>query len=308
MNAPSNAPGPEGQPVVGIDLGGTATRTVLMLGGQILASRVTSTPVDPSTAITALEGVIEAVLQESGCAAGSLAGVGIGASGPIDVAGVIQNPESLPAFTGLDLVEALTARFATSVVVENDAATAAIAEFCRGAGRGSGSMLAVTLGTGVGVAVVRYGLLYRGGDGMHPEGGHVTVPGEPAPCYCGRRTCFEQSASRAALQRAALAARGSDDLTALASAAENHDDDAVAVFDHFGERLAEGLIELTTQHRPEVVVLGGSAATYLAHFKAAMEVRLGLATSAPVPRVMATELGDLGGAIGAALLVGSPRG
>ena len=290
--------------MVGIDLGGTATRTVVVLGGEVLASRVTSTPVDSSTAMSVLEGAVDAVLQEAGRATDDLLGIGIGASGPIDAAGVIQNPESLPALTGLDLIGALSARFATPVVVENDAATAAVAEFSVGAGQGSRSMLIVTLGTGVGVAVVREGVLFRGGDGMHPEGGHVTVPGEEAPCYCGRLTCLEQTASRSALQRAASAVRGNGDLNDLASTAEAGHQDALAVFARFGQRLADGLIELSTQHRPEVVVLAGSAAAYLPHFQAALEMRLALTTSAPVPRVRVTGLGDFGGAIGAALLGG----
>ncbi|PRY10567.1 ROK family protein [Kineococcus rhizosphaerae] len=295
------------RPVVGVDLGGTATRTVVVLGGEVLASQITSTPVDPSTAISVLEGAVDAVLREAGCVIDDLSGIGIGASGPIDAAGVIRNPDSLPALTGLDVVGALRARFATPVVVENDAATAAVAEFRVGAGRGSRSMLIVTLGTGVGVAVVREGVLFRGGDGLHPEGGHVTVPGERAPCYCGRLTCLEQTASRSALQRAASAVRGSGDLDDLASTAEAGDRDAIEVFDRFGQRLADGLIELSTQHRPEVVVLAGSAAAYLPHFRTALEVRLALTTSAPVPRVRATGLGDFGGAIGAALLGGPPE-
>ncbi len=64
-----------------------------------------------------------------------------------------------------------------------------------------------------------HGAILRGGDGRHAEAGHITVPNGPAPCYCGRATCFEQTGSRSGLQRRALAATGVKDLHVLRSLA-----------------------------------------------------------------------------------------
>jgi len=289
-------------PVVGIDIGGTASRTIVMRGEEVIASRIDSTPASPSVALDALTGWVGRVVQEAGLEPGELGRIGIGASGPVDAGGVIRNPDTLPAFTGLDVVDTLARAFGVPVVMDNDAAAAAVGEHWQGAGKGASALLVVTLGTGVGVAVVREGRPFRGGDGLHPEAGHLTVPGDPAPCYCGRQTCLEQTASRASLQHRAEKARGSADLGELAAAAATGEAAAVDVLTTYGRRVGDGVVELATQHRPDVVVLAGSAARCFVHFRTALQKQLATMTSAPKPDVRVTALGDVAGAIGAARL------
>ncbi|THF70219.1 ROK family protein [Deinococcus sp. Arct2-2] len=120
----------------------------------------------------------------------------------------------------------------------------------------------VTLGTGVGVCFLRVLLPHRGGDGQHPEAGHLSVGGAAAPCYCGRSSCWEQVASRAAPERAAVKLAPDKQtprqaLEAVADRARQGDAQAQEVFDTFGARLGEGLADLLTAFRPECVVLGG---------------------------------------------------
>ncbi|TNM63156.1 ROK family protein [Streptomyces sp. NP160] len=296
-----------GVPVVGIDIGGTASRTVVVRGDEVVASHIDSTPASPSLALDAVAGWVEHVVERAGLELGELGAIGIGASGPVDAGGVIRNPDTLPGLTGLDVVGSLTNTFGVPVVIDNDAAAAAIGEHWKGAGRGASALLVLTLGTGVGVAVVRQGRPFRGGDGLHPEAGHLTVPGAPALCYCGRQTCLEQTASRASLQNLAEQARGSTDLRELNAAATEGEAVALEVLTEYGRRVGDGLVELSTQHRPDVVVLAGSAAQCFAHFGAALQGQLAAMTSADAPDVRVTSLGDLAGAIGAARLA-APAG
>lgn len=292
------------RPVVGIDLGGTATRIVVMHARRLLGSVTMSTPHHPGEGVRMIADGVRSALEAAAVNVRELGGIGIGASGPVDVDGVIRNPETLPGLSGLPLATLLGTEFDTSCVIDNDAVTAALAESRTPAAQGKAGVLMVTLGTGVGVAVIRRGTPFRGADGVHPEGGHVTIPGAPAPCYCGRATCLEQTASRMALQAAAKAVAGADSVTELARAAEAGDPAARRVFSDYGARLGDGLLELCTQHRPELVVLGGSASPHLEHFRASLEDRLATLVDAPVPEVRSSDLDDLGGAVGATYLIG----
>jgi glucokinase len=230
---------------------------------------------------------------------GPVDGIGIGASGPVDAEGVIRNRATLVAYSGLDLVGALRARFDVPVVIDNDAVTAAYAETQLGAGQGARAVLMVTLGTGIGVAMLTDGVPMRTGSGAHPEAGHLSVPGDAA-CYCGRASCWEQHASRSALQ--ARAATLGLDLDTAAAWALDGDPDAVALFAAYGTAIGVGLADLLTLLGPDRVVLGGGGARFFDLYRPALEAALAQVVDCypPTPVVAAT-LGDLAGAIGAAL-------
>jgi len=189
------------------------------------------------------------------------------------------------------------------VRIDNDAVTAAYGDARLGAGRGVGDVLVVTLGTGVGVAMLTNGQPLRTAAGTHPEAGHLWVPGD-APCYCGRASCWEQHASRSALQVGA--ARLGLDLDEAHSRARQGEPAARALFEGYGRAVAHGLADLVTLLGPERVVLGGGGARFLETFRPALEETIGHVTGCfgQVP-VVAAELGDLAGAIGAALWAAS---
>ncbi|PPG63958.1 glucokinase [Rathayibacter sp. AY2B7] len=292
------------QPVIGMDVGGTASRIVVMRDEHVIAAETISTPHHADAVAALIEG-IRAALETAAVDAADLRGIGVGASGPVDADGTIRNPATLPALSGIPLAGLLGDAFDTTALIDNDAVTAALAEWQASPITAPSGLLMVTLGTGVGVAVIREGRPFRGADGVHPEGGHLTVPGAPAACYCGRETCLEQAASRTALQTAAKNATGTEDLGALSRSAERGEDVARTVFDDYGTRVGDGLLELCTQHRPSLVVLGGSASTHLRWFRKGLDARLRTLTDAGIPDVRSSGLGDLGGAIGAAHLVGA---
>lgn len=291
---------------VGIDLGGTGTRFVALgPGGDAVTQISVQTPVGlrPAEATAFVAEHVDEV-----AAGGSIATIGIGASGPIDADGVIRNVETLPAFTGVDLFGALSRRFSAAVTIDNDAVTAGVYEHAFGAARGYRSALVVTLGTGVGVCALIDGVPVRGGDGIHPEAGHLSLSAPPAPCYCGRSSCWEQLASRSALQRRVREVDASyvpdpAQLQAAADRAVAGDQRFTRVFDAYGTAIAEGLCDLLTVLRSECVVLGGSAAGYDRAFAPALRRRMNnLATYAPVPPVLISDAGDYAGAIGAAVV------
>jgi glucokinase len=290
--------GDAGPVTIGVDLGGTGTRVVALGPGGTVLEHITyrTAAGGPSAAVRDLLARLAEVVQGR-----EVAAAGIGASGPVTPDGIIDNPATLPAYTGIDLCSLVEKETGWPCVIGNDAAAAALGEYRYGAGRGSSTCVVVTLGTGIGVGVVIGGQLFRGGDGTHPEAGHIAVPEAPRPCYCGLPRCWEQAASRTA-----LAALAGGDLAGAGSAARGGDAGAARSFARYGQRLAAGLGTLLTVFRPDRVVLAGSAAQYLDLF--APSLAEGLAREAPyqwIPAVLAAELGDLAGAVGAAVLARS---
>ncbi len=288
---------------LGVDLGGTGTRAAaLSADGEVL--REASFPTVAHDPAAAVAGLADALAE---LAAGrKVSAVGIGASGPVTPDGTIDNAATLPAYAGVDLCRALEQATGWPCVIDNDAAAAALGEYTYGAGRGSSTCLVVTLGTGVGVGVVTGGRLLRGGDGTHAEAGHIAVPDAPRPCYCGLARCWEQAASRIALEEltgAGPATGPGSGVAAVAAAARGGDHQATRAFACYGQQVAPGLSTLLTIFRPDRVVLGGSAAQYLDLFSGPLVAALG--RSAPYqwnPPIVAAELGDIAGAVGAAVL------
>ncbi|QNE21446.1 ROK family protein [Kribbella qitaiheensis] len=298
---------------LGVDLGGTGTRVVAIdRNTSVLNEETAATPAagSPAQVVAFLRELVDT-------AAGSqvIGSLGIGASGPIDNAGVIQNPATLPAFTGVDVAKELSALYGIPVPIENDAVAACIGEAAVGAARGYSGVLMVTLGTGVGVSMLRSGEPVRGADGQHPEAGHLSIADVDAPCYCGRSACWEIAASRSGLQSLVEGLQGSNGpkitveaLLAIGRDASAGEPEARTVFDAYGKRVAAGLADLLTIYHPEIVVLGGSAAQLFDAFSPSLFASLqGIVDCFPSPVIVPSTLGDLGGAIGAAVLGRSTR-
>lgn len=236
-----------------------------------------------------------------------LAAVGIGASGPIDVRrGTIDNTYTLPAFSGFPIVEALEEKLGCPVLLESDAVVAAVAEHRVGAGRGAARLVVVTLGTGIGVCLLIDGAPFRGPGGAHPEGGHVPIESGIIRCYCGITGCWEQAASRLALQArlGPLLPPGTpaDLLVRHAAAAALTDASIRDAFTAYGRLVGRGLCTLQTMYMPDVVVLGGSAAAHLDLFREGMHHELDRPVAyIPPMEIRAAALHEAG-AVGAALL------
>ncbi len=291
---------------VGVDIGGTSSRIVAIdfEGAVVAEQRVDTRSFAGEDANTVAERLID--LIQAVCEGRPVVGVGVGASGPIDAAGLIQNPDTLPQFIGVDIRSEVSLRLGVPCVIESDAAVFSLGEFHLGAAQDVDTMVGVTLGTGVGVCAVSDGRPHRGGDGMHPEGGHIPTPGPAAPCYCGLQYCWEQRASRTALERMAKERFGWRDLDQLAAAAAAGEPEAQETFNEYGLAVGDGLATLATLFRPQKIVIGGGSAAYLDLFMDGL--RLAFARDGEyriTAQVLPSELGDLAGAIGAATLIGA---
>ena len=304
---------------VGVDIGGTK-----VLAGEVdahgtvvrTARRDTPGRRVPAALVEAALG--EAVHEVAG--GRRIEAVGLAAAGFVDVTRtrVLFAPH-LP-WHGEDVVARLTAAWNVPVIMDNDANCTALAETAYGAAREASSTVLVTLGTGIGGAVVLGGELWRGAGGMAGEFGHQQVVPGGLPCQCGRTGCWEQYCSGNALVRHARARLGAsavlnavtgDDPGALTGAmvteaASQGDPVALAAFAEVGDWLGVGLANLVAALDPALLVVGGGVCAagrlLLDPARAALARSLVGAADRVVPSIAPAALGPEAGMIGAAWL------
>ncbi len=295
-------------PTVGVDLGGTRLRVALVGDdGTVLARRESPSRLgDGCDAVTTLA---QLCLEVTG--GEPPAAVGLATSGPVDVtSGVIDNPFTLRNWSGIPLRSALSRELGcgSHVAVDNDAAAAALAESYHGAGRGADPVAVVTLGTGIGAALVVGGRLLRGSAGFHPEAGHCLVDPQGPRCYCGAHGCWEVLASGTALTHTALAA-GFASAEACVTAARDGNPRAAKITGTVARYTALGLISVSSFWAPEVIVIGGSLGSALDVMRPVIDRNLAELGPMLPPggiRLAQAELGCDAGVVGAAMLARTP--
>lgn len=257
---------------IGIDIGGTKVAAgVVTDDGQIVRRLTQPTP---SHSPEAVEDAIVSVVSTLSIGF-PISAVGIGAAGWVDSEQAVVRFSPHLAWRNEPLKARLNQRISVPVIVDNDANAAAWAEYRYGAGKDSQVMVCITLGTGIGGAIIINGKLFRGRYGMAGEFGHVGVVPDGHWCPCGNRGCWEQYASGNALVRDAKAlmrenspraqalieAVGGDvdaligpDVTRLAV---EGDPLAIELIADVGRWLGRGLADLAASLDPDLFVIGG---------------------------------------------------
>jgi len=314
----------------GIDLGGTKIQAVVVDdGGDVLGSSRMPTPTTggpPDVAETMAEAIRDAAKQAD-ADTGDLEGVGVGSPGAVaDDEGTVAAARNLPDWEeAYPLRDDLSSRLDTRVRLGNDVQVATDAEFELGAAQQYDSILGVFWGTGVGGGIVLDGKPWLGRSAAG-EIGHVVVSMGGRKCPCGRRGCMEAYAGRLALERRAreleekgqhtnlfeiMEERGRDRLTSgvWARALKAEDKVARKLIHQAVKALGAGVASCVNVLDVEAVVIGGGMGVrlgepYVKRIREAMMPHL-FVDSRP-PAVVGATLGDLGGAIGASLLVVRP--
>lgn len=293
------------QRAVGIDIGGTkiVVAPVDELG-RVHARRSYETRSARGFAVCLAEMIeaIHGVLREANWPMASLGGLGIGCTGPVNPrAGTIHNPFTLPGWEDADIVTPLRHALGVPVWLENDADAAAVGEFRFGAGRQASPLVMVTLGTGVGGAILVNGEIYRGVNGEHPELGHVPVLPDGPECYCGRRGCWESLASGTAIAAAGKEFGFADSRAVFAAA--TRDRNAAAIIQRAVHATATATWTLLHTCLPQRIVLGGGIGEeHFDSFATAMREQITRATQVPKTgiEIVKAARGNEAGVLGAA--------
>ncbi len=309
---------------IGIDIGGTKVAGGLVdAEGRVVRRARRDTP-HRSTRPSVVEDTIVDVVEEllASLDQEAVVAVGIGAAGFVatDRATVVFAPHL--SWRGEPLRDRLAERIDAPLFVDNDANAAAHAEWRFGAAREESHLVMITLGTGIGGAILVHGEVVRGRFGIAGEFGHMQVVPGGHRCECGNRGCWEQYASGNALVREArtllvaaspmandLSIRVGGDASLLTGplvteAAREGDQTAVELLTEIGTWLGVGIANIAAALDPGIFVIGGGVS-------AAGELLLGAARDTyrrqltgrgyrPEARIVAAELGNEAGLIGAA--------
>jgi len=305
---------------VGIDIGGTNIKIVALgkrdrvVGGQSIPSNVQR---GPSDAFSRIASAVSTLVGD----ASVLEAAGVACAGLVDpVKGRLHSSPNLLAWENAPLSRIARAHLGVHTVIENDANAAAYGEYFRGCGRGLGTFVCITLGTGVGGAIVIDGRLVRGSRNYAGEIGHTTISENGPRCHCGNRGCVEAYLGAYALireTRRKLRARRSRYLTRwvnegrsltpklIAEAASAGDSIARDVFAEAGAHLGTAMANLINIFNPDVIAVAGGVAKGFHLMKPRMDEEIrkrAFPESSRVARVARARLGTDAAAIGAALL------
>ena len=310
----------------GIDLGGTKIQAVVVDGNYTAlgaARRPTPTSGGPEDVAAAMELAVRDAAKAAKLDPAGLVGIGVGSPGTIED-GNVTSARNLPDWEGtFPLAATLRKALGPQVRVGNDVQVATDAELKLGSGRPYSSLLGVFWGTGVGGGVILDGRPWTGRGGAG-EIGHMVVEIGGARCTCGRRGCMEAYAGRASMEAHArklheekghktdlfklMRKHERERLTSgiWARALEHGDKLATQIVDRAVRALGAGIASAVNLLDVEAVIIGGGLGVrlgrpYAERIAEAMQPHL-FADTRP-PNVHIAALGDLGGAIGAALLV-----
>jgi glucokinase len=311
----------------GIDLGGTKIQAAIVGADHGVlgeAREPTPTKGGPADVAEAMAKALREAADAAGIDPAALDGIGIGSPGVVDAAaGTVSDAGNLPGWEGtFPLGPTLSSALGTEVRIGNDVQVATDAEFKLGAGRPYDSMLGVFWGTGVGGGLVLDGKDWLG-RGAAGEIGHMVVVMGGARCPCGRRGCMEAYAGRLAMEREAqrlhddgkhtelfkiMKKKGHDRLKSGVWEDALDDGDAMAkkLLDRAVKALGAGIGSAVNLLDVEAVIIGGGLGVRFGErFRQRIEHQMlkHLFVDERPPAILVAELGDLGGAIGASLLL-----
>ena len=317
------------QLAIGIDIGGTKVAGGLVdVDGNITHRARRDTPhrsKSPSVVEDTIVEVVAELMQVVG--SGTVAAVGIGAAGFVaaDRATVVFAPHL--SWRHEPLQEALHKRIAMPIFVDNDANAAAWAEWKFGAAQGETHLMMITLGTGIGGGILTNGEVQRGRFGIAGEFGHMQIVPGGHRCECGNRGCWEQYASGNALVREARSLFSANSPIAsdlfdraegvpgnltgplITQAARDGDPTAGELLAEIGNWLGLGIANLAAAFDPGTFVIGGGLSAagdlLLASARETFKRQLTGRGYRPEARIVAAELGNDAGLIGAADLARS---
>jgi glucokinase len=309
---------------IGVDLGGTNLKLALLDGENRIAARLTVPTGGADGHGAVIERMIEgvrALLAEN--AAIDVVGIGVGVPGEVDMgAGITGDLPNLPGrWRNVPVGPAIAEAIGLPVGMINDAKAFALAEYRLGAAAGADTALCVTVGTGIGGAVIAHGRIVYGAGGLAGEIGHLILQPEGPRCTCGNLGCAETLANGPAIVGEAVRRVVQGFTTSLSSmcegdlnlitpefvtrAADAGDLVAMDVIDRAGGWLGITLAGAIALLAPEVIVIGGGVAPAGGrYFRAAEEVARSHTGVIDISRVAfrPANLGYEAGVIGAALV------
>ncbi|WP_028083002.1 ROK family protein [Dolichospermum circinale] len=285
--------------VIGIDLGGTGIKLGrFTANGNCLQSLSVDTP-QPATPEAVLSAIVDAIAQIDPNQ--ETTAIGLGTPGPADAAGrVAKVAINLVGWNNVPLADWLEAKTGKPTILANDANCAGLGEAWLGAGRNFPNLILLTLGTGVGGAIILDGKLFVGHQGAAAELGLITLNPDGPMCNSGNQGSLEQYTSIASIRR-----RTGKEPAELGALAKIGDQEALTFWQEYGKDLGRGLTSLLYVLTPQAIIIGGGVSGSFQFFLPALQAEIEkrvLPTSRAGLQILPAELGNAAGMVGAAKL------
>lgn len=310
---------------IGIDLGGTNVKMGLVKkGSRILKRKVLNTGDYPSrrALIKAMIDTSGDFLRSSKLKANQVAGIGVGVPGPVNFEeGIIYTLTNIKGWNNVELEKIFEEKLKIKTYLDNDVNVIAVGEHIYGAGTGVDNLICITLGTGVGGALIINGKIYRGANFVAGEIGHVPINIKGPVCACGAVACLERYVgNRYIVERAKRAARRKKksllsklvkgDMSKITpelitKAARKNDSLARSIWQEAGLYIGTALSGVVNLLNPEMIIIGGGISkagnVLLEPIRQTVKKR-SMASSLKGLKIVSARLGEDAGLIGAATL------
>ena len=298
---------------VGIDLGGTFIKYALVVdSGEILYT--SKLPIGSSSTrddiLETMRRAIELTIGNANQNGVSVSGIGIGSPGVCCDGIVVGGADNLNGWFDVHLSEILSEAFNLPVLIDNDANVMGLGEAVFGAARDCTDVIFLTVGTGIGGAIIADGKLYGGYKNRGTEMGHVTIDHKGIACNCGGRGCLEAYASTAALLHQYAEASGLNESEIdgffLVQKFREGEPAAVKCMEEHTDYLGHGIAGFINTFAPQIVVVGGgiseSGQFYIDMIKKSA-MSYAMPDCAANTDVVGATLGNQAGCLGAASLI-----
>lgn len=253
--------------IIGIDLGGTSVRLALFKrkSKEFVSKSAFYTKEFPTKKLlfNKLVQSIENLIHSCSLNKTSISGIGIGVPGPVNnKTGSVYYFPNIPGWKNVPLKKMLQEKLGLYVWVDNDTNLMALAEQEFGLAKGAKNCLCLTLGTGVGGALILNGSLFRGTASIAGEIGHIPLSLKGPRCTCGGRGCLERFIGNKRIMSKARRIYGKKiSLEQLSRLAKKGERNALTIWQEMGFELGVALSGLVNVFNPELIIIGGGLAS-----------------------------------------------
>lgn len=279
---------------IGVDIGATNTKLVVLENFKILKKKQITTPQKREELINFLENNINNLIFS--LAKNKIKGIGLGIPGPLNKKrDFILNPPNLKCLVDFPLAKIIEKDLKIKTIMENDVNCFTLAEAAIGAAQEAESVAGITLGTGLGGGLVQKLKIEKGAFGSASEFGQMIIN------LNNKSSTLEDYCSERFFKRKNFYSKKLDDR------AKKGDKKAKKVFEEYGKYLGIGLVNVINILDPEVIVIGGGISKAHKFFLAAAKKEIAKRVLSPLSKkfvkIKVAKLKDFSGAVGAALII-----
>ena len=298
---------------VGVDLGGTFVKVALVADtGEIIFTNKLpiGNQASKDTILNTIENIIQMAIDKANTEQLNVSGIGLGTPGIVQDGVILGGSENLSEWENIDLSSYYSQKFDLPVLVDNDANLMGLGEFYYGAAKGCTDVVFLTIGTGIGGAVIVNGELYGGYLNRGTELGHIVVEHNGPDCNCGGKGCLEIYASTTALIKDYADRTGKDikDLNGhyIIKKFQENEKNAVNCLQQHTDYLGHGIASFINTFAPQKVVIGGGisdAGQFYIDMISKAAIRYMMPSCGSNTEIVGATLGNNAGSLGAAALI-----